>query len=108
MSFSPPNQFAMFAMFLSLGAKYGLEQKTFSLVKNMLTNKIIKVLSVMLNVVVVIINCAQFYFLAIKQNFGDIRFFMFFSFFLGFSLVFALCGLLFRIKNYKKVKKKTN
>ena len=102
------NHLILFAWFLSLGVKYGVEQKVFNLIKCLLTNKIVKVLSAILNVIVVMINCAQFYFLALRLNFGEIRAFMFLSFFLGIFIVFALSDIFLRIKNLKKSKKKTN
>lgn len=107
MSFvSNPFKFIHFVYFLLLGLKMGLEQGLFNKTKLVLTNKLAKVFSGIFNVLIIVVNCAQFYFISLKVNFGSIRFFMFFAFFLGMFLVLFGIKLLGRIKNLKKSKKR--
>lgn len=102
------NQFAIFLFFFVLGVKFCIEQKIFLIFKIFLTNKIVKVFFGILNVFVIIVNCAQFYFLALKMNFGIIRFFMFVAFFAGVAILLLFWHLISNLIKIKKQKMTNN
>lgn len=80
----------------------GLEQNFFNFLKRFITNRIAKVFAAILNVLVIAVNCAQFYFLKLKLTFGGERYFMLLAFFAGMFLAFSLFKLISRIKLKKQ------
>lgn len=100
------SQFFIFALFLVLGLKMGVEQEFFFWVRKFSTNKFAGVLFTILNILFVVVNCAQFYFLSLKMNYGSLRVYMFLAFFLGVFLINILARLLKKLKSLKKAKKR--
>ena len=106
--FAETSQPLLFVWFGLLGIKCGLEQQIFEFLNLIFKKKLVIVLKTILNVVVIVLNCAQFYYIALKLNFGDIRLFMFLAFFFGFFIPSGMVKLVLHLKKSKKIKKQTS